>query len=61
MPEDERAKLREMVRHTHAQGRRLRLWATPDNKAGWKELSDAGVDLLNTDSLGELERFLRNP
>jgi len=59
LPEQERAKLRDMVRRTHAQGRRLRLWATPDNVAGWKELSDAGVDLLNTDRLREMETFLR--
>lgn len=59
LPEQERAKLREMVRRTHAQGRRLRLWAAPDNAAAWKELSAAGVDLLNTDRLQELETFLR--
>ena len=58
-PEEERAKLRGMVRRAHAQGRRLRLWATPDNSPGWKELHDAGVDLLNTDNLGALETFLR--
>ena len=58
-PENERAALRELVRRTHAQGRRLRLWAAPDTEAGWKELSEAGVDLLNTDHLDELEKFLR--
>jgi len=57
---DERTKLRELVRQTHAQGRRLRLWAAPDNEAGWKELYESGVDLLNTDHLAELERFLRS-
>jgi hypothetical protein len=35
------------------------LWATPDNEAGWKELHEAGVDLLNTDHLAEMEKFLR--
>jgi hypothetical protein len=52
-------KLRELVRRAHAQGRRLRLWAAPDNEPGWRELGDAGVDLLNTDHLAELESFLR--
>ena len=56
---DERTKLRELVRQTHAQGRRLRLWAAPDNEAGWKELYESGVDLLNTDHLAEVEKFLR--
>ena len=59
MPEDERSKLRALVRRAHEQGRRLRLWAAPDHPAGWKELSEAGVDLLNTDRLADLENFLR--
>lgn len=59
MPGEEREKLRELVRRAHAQGRRLRLWAAPDHEAGWKELFEAGADLVNTDKLGELERFLR--
>jgi hypothetical protein len=59
MPEDERTKLRELVQQTHVQGRRLRLWAAPDNESGWKELYEAGVDLLNTDHLAEMEKFLR--
>ena len=58
MPGEEREKLRQLVRRTHAQGRRLRLWAAPDHEAGWKELFEAGVDLVNTDKLAELERFL---
>jgi hypothetical protein len=58
LPEDERAKLREIVVRTHAQGRRLRLWAAPDNPVGWKALCDEGVDLLNTDKLAEMHDFL---
>jgi glycerophosphoryl diester phosphodiesterase len=59
MPADEKEKLRTLVQRTHSQGRRLRLWAAPDNPSGWKALNDAGVDLLNTDHLAELETFLR--
>ena len=33
--------------------------ATPDDPAVWRELADAGVDLLNADDLAGLERFLR--
>lgn len=57
----DRKKLNELVRRTHAQGRKLRLWAAPDHVAGWKELRAAGVDLLSTDHLVEMEAFLRNP
>lgn len=59
LPDQERTKLQQIVQRTHAQGRRIRFWATPDNVAGWKELSDAKADLLNTDHLAEMETFLR--
>ncbi len=62
MPEAERAKLREYVRKAHVHGRLVRFWATPEKPAVWKELRAAGVDLINTDQLAELQRFLQeNP
>ncbi len=59
MPEAERAKLRDYVRKAHAHGRLVRFWATPEKPAVWKELRAAGVDLINTDKLAELQRFLQ--
>jgi glycerophosphoryl diester phosphodiesterase len=56
---EERTRLRQLVTRAHAQGKRLRLWSAPDNEEGWKELFEAGVDLLNTDKLAEMETFLR--
>ncbi len=58
LPDADRRRLRETVDRAHAQGRRIRFWATPDTPAAWKELYDAGVDLLNTDDLGGLRQFL---
>jgi hypothetical protein len=58
MPEKERTKLREMVAKAHKHGRRVRFWATPEREALWRELLDAKVDLINTDKLPELRRFL---
>lgn len=60
LPEDERLMLRALVSRAHAQGRRLRLWATPDNETGWRELHKAGVDLLNSDKLEGLSSFLQS-
>jgi hypothetical protein len=57
-PETDRAKLLEIVNRTHAQGRQLRFWATPDRPEGWKVLYEAGVDWLNTDRLPEMQQFL---
>ena len=58
MSEAERKKLREYVARAHRHGRLVRFWATPESPAVWRELLDAGVDLLNTDKLAELEKFL---
>jgi hypothetical protein len=59
MPKAERKKLRDAVAKAHARGRRIRFWATPDNELLWRELHAAGVDMINTDDLAGLERFLR--
>jgi glycerophosphoryl diester phosphodiesterase len=54
----ERDKLHEIVKQAHAKGRRVRFWATPESTAVWKELRTAGVDLINTDDLDGLQKFL---
>jgi glycerophosphoryl diester phosphodiesterase len=64
MPADQRAKLRRFVQDAHADGQRVRFWATPDapgvaRDAVWGELLAAGVDHINTDDLAGLENFLR--
>jgi hypothetical protein len=58
LPARARARLEDAVARAHAQGRKLRFWATPDNPAVWQVLYDAGVDLLNTDDLDGLQAFL---
>ena len=58
IPPTERTKLREIVRKAHAAGRVVRFWATPENEAVWRELRLAGVDLIGSDQLGRLARFL---
>lgn len=57
-PEEEREKLRGVVRQAHAKGRRVRLWATPEKTSVWAELLAAGVDHINTDELQSLRDFL---
>jgi hypothetical protein len=52
-------KLQDAVAKAHAHGRRIRFWATPDNENVWRELHANGVDLINTDDLAGLEKFLR--
>jgi hypothetical protein len=58
MPEAERTKLQEFVAKAHKYNRLVRFWATPENPVVWERLLAAGVDLINTDKLPELRRFL---
>jgi glycerophosphoryl diester phosphodiesterase len=58
MPEEERGKLQSIVKQAHAAGRVVRFWETPENETVWRELRAAGVDLLNTDQLARLAKFL---
>ncbi len=59
MPEAEQRKLGEIVAKAHAQGRRVRFWGAPDNENFWRTMRAANVDLINTDNLAGLEKFLR--
>jgi hypothetical protein len=60
MPQATRAKLRELVRAAHAEGRMLRFWKLPvDGPAVWGPLWDEGVDLINTDELKGLAEFVK--
>jgi len=61
IPAEERTKLAELVLRAHAEGYRLRFWATPDTVSAWAELRGAGVDLINTDNLSGLATYLRTP
>lgn len=58
IPPEEREKIRTAVQKAHAHGRRLRFWGAPDNPAVWQELYDDKVDLINTDDLPGIARFL---
>lgn len=62
MPEAEREKLHDIVNTAHANGQRVRFWATPEipeaREAVWRELLAVEVDYVNTDHLAELESFL---
>lgn len=57
-PDNQRRQLRRYVRDLHASGYKVRFWAAPDSPAAWEELLAAGVDLINTDDLAGLARFL---
>ena len=57
---EEYEKLKSWIEAAHAGGKRVRLWASPENQAVWLKLRELGVDLLNTDRLADLRDFLLN-
>jgi hypothetical protein len=58
LPQGERQRLHDLVQETHAEGRRIRFWAIPDEPMAWSEMLEADVDLINTDNLAGLQRLL---
>jgi hypothetical protein len=58
MPAGQRQRLIAYVNMAHKYGKKVRLWASPENQAVWSQLLNCGVDLINTDKLEELKGFL---
>ena len=57
-PANEREKLVDLVSRAHKRGQQVRFWATPEKEAVWRELKNQQVDLINTDDLAGLRKFL---
>jgi hypothetical protein len=57
--ENDLQRIKALALRVHAEGKKLRLYAIPDKELVWEELLKAGVDLINTDHLQELNIFLR--
>jgi len=59
-PDAERTRLCAFVNMAHKFGKKVRLWASPENDVVWRMLLSCGVDLINTDKLVTLKNFLVN-
>ncbi len=51
------SKMKNMVKKAHEKGKKVRFWATTDNKKVWATLKVLGVDFINTDMPNELAFF----
>ncbi|WPP50397.1 phosphatidylinositol-specific phospholipase C/glycerophosphodiester phosphodiesterase family protein [Catalinimonas niigatensis] len=60
IPAAELQKLTELTAKAHAEDKKVRLWASPENEKVWQVLMQAEADLINTDKLSELRNFLIN-
>lgn len=62
-PPTEEARLaaaRSVVQRMHAEGRKVRFWATPEDEDLWRALIAMGVDYIGTDEPARLEGMLRD-
>ena len=59
IPANLKEKLKSYVDKVHANGRKVRLWATPDTLLGFQALLDIGVDYIGTDKLTLLADYLK--
>lgn len=59
IPSVEQQRLCNYVSQAHRYGKKVRLWASPENAIVWRALLDCGVDLINTDQLEKLKNFLQ--
>ena len=55
----DKAKLRHVIDSTHAAGKQIRFWAAPDNRRSWKLQKKLRADLIGTDKVTELARYLK--
>lgn len=59
LPEKDKKRIVQVLGQTHELGKKLRIWATPDNINSWKIMMALGVDYLNTDKVREMGDYLR--
>jgi len=58
MPEDARERLNAITKTAHDAGCIVRFWGIPPREDLWEAMRAAGVDLINTDNLAQLQQFL---
>ncbi len=57
MPDEEKMRLKSLCKRVRKEGKRLRLWATPEKEAVWKVLLESDVGFVNTDELARFYHF----
>ena len=50
--------LSELVKSVHLEKKEIRFWGSPDNQNTWRTLLLADVDLINTDNIEQLKKFI---
>lgn len=59
IPENDRDKLKRVIKRAHSDNKPIRFWAIPDTPNGWKQLKKLGIDVINTDKVAECVQAMR--
>ncbi|GAB4034293.1 PI-PLC domain-containing protein [Spirosoma jeollabukense] len=59
IPDDDRDKLKRVIKRAHSDSKPIRFWAIPDVANGWKQLKKLGIDIINTDNVAEAVKVMR--
>ncbi|RIV20733.1 glycerophosphodiester phosphodiesterase [Fibrisoma montanum] len=59
LSDEDRAKLKRVIKRAHNDGKPIRFWAIPDTPNAWKQLKRLGVDIINTDKVAEAVQAMR--
>ncbi len=57
MVDAERRQVAAAIAESHARGKKIRFWGTPDGITAWNTLSQMGVDIINTDEVERCVEF----
>lgn len=59
IPDADLKKITDVIASVHGQQKKIRFWGAPDVQNAWQTFIQLGVDILGTDKVDELEKFLR--
>ncbi|MDR0796223.1 MAG: phosphatidylinositol-specific phospholipase C/glycerophosphodiester phosphodiesterase family protein [Tannerella sp.] len=59
LPEDDMKKIKELITASHALGKPIRLWGSPDTPNAWQTFHQMGIDYINTDQPEACAAFFR--
>jgi alkaline phosphatase len=61
LPQPDLEKIAAVIGEVHSKGKKIRFWATPDSEYAWDVLKKLKVDIINTDDVEGLAKFLKSP
>lgn len=57
---EQEKRLRVIAHQVHREGKKLRLWNSPEKESIWAALLEGGADIINTDQLFQVATFFKN-